>query len=133
MRGAGSVIFAGVLLMVIGTLDIIYGIAAIAESKFFVNDTTFVFSSLNTWGWITLILGVISITAAFSLFVGGLYGRIWAIFAATLVAIGALLDVGGAHPWWWLGVFAVAIVVIHGLIVFESEPEPYQTSSPGQP
>ena len=122
-------IFAGVLLMVIGTLDIIYGIAAIAESKFFVNDTTFVFSSLNTWGWITLILGVISITAAFSLFVGGLYGRIWAIFAASIVAIGALLDVGGAHPWWALGVFAVCIVVIHGLIVFEKEPEPY----PGQP
>jgi hypothetical protein len=126
------VIFAGVLLMVIGTLDIIYGIAAISESKFFVNDTKFVFSDLNTWGWITLILGVISVTAAFSLFVGGLYGRIIAIFAASLVAIGALLDVGGEHPWWSLGVFAVCIVVLHGLIVYE-EPEPYEASPTAQP
>jgi hypothetical protein len=122
VRGAGSVLFAGILLMVIGTLDIVYGIAAISESKFFVNDTQFVFSSLNTWGWITLILGVIAITAAFSLFVGGLYGRVIGIFAASIAAIGALLDVGGAHPWWALGVFAVCIVIIHGLVVYE-EPE----------
>ena len=59
MRGAGSALFAGIMLMLIGTLDIIYGIAAISDSKFFVNDTTYVFSSLHTWGWITLILGVI--------------------------------------------------------------------------
>jgi hypothetical protein len=119
VRGAGSALFAGIMLTVVGTLDIIYGIAAISESKFFVNDTTFVFSSLNTWGWITLILGIIMISAAFSLFAGGLYGRIIGIFAASLGAIGALLNVGGAHPWWSLGVFAVCIVIIHGLAVYE--------------
>ena len=107
------------MLMLIGTLDIIYGIAAISDSKFFVNDTTYVFSSLHTWGWITLILGVIALTAAFSLFAGGLYGRIIGIAAASLAAIGALLDVGGAHPWWALGEFAVCLIVIHGLAVYE--------------
>jgi hypothetical protein len=122
MRGAGSVIFAGVLLLIAGTLDVIYGIAAVSDAKFFVNDTQFVFSSLHTWGWITIILGVIELTAAFSLFAGGLYGRLIGIAAATIGAVGALLNVGGSHPWWSLGVFAICLVVIHGLLVF-GEPE----------
>jgi hypothetical protein len=122
MRGVGSALFAGILLMVAGTLNIIYGIAAVSDAKFFVNDTQFVFSTLHTWGWITIILGIIELTAAFSLFAGGLYGRIIGIGAATIGAIGALLDVGGAHPWWSLGVFAICLIVIHGLAVL-GEPE----------
>jgi len=108
--------------MVAGVLNIVYGIAAVGNSKFFVNDTYFVFSSLHTWGWITIILGAIELTAAFSLFAGNVYGRVVGIVAATLGAIGALLDVGGAHPWWSLGVFAVCLICIHGLFVL-GEPE----------
>src|SRR6476646_7376284 len=96
VRGVGSALFAGILLLVAGTLNIIYGIAAVSDSKFFVNDTQFVFSSLHTWGWITIILGIIEITAAFSLFVGGLWGRVVGITAASIGAVGALLNVGGA-------------------------------------
>jgi hypothetical protein len=117
MRGVGSALFVGILLMVAGVLNIIYGIAAVGDAHFYVNDTQFVFSSLHTWGWITIILGVIQLTAAFSLFGGGVYGRIVGIAAATLGAIGALLNVGGAHPWWALGVFAICLVCIHGLAV----------------
>jgi hypothetical protein len=122
MRGVGSALFVGILLMIAGVLNIIYGIAAVGNASFFVNDTQYVFSSLHTWGWITIILGVIELTAAFSLFAGGTYGRVIGIVAATLGAIGALLDVGGAHPWWALGVFAICLVCIHGLLVL-GEPE----------
>ena len=63
-RVTGWWIFAGILLSIAGVLNIIWGIAAIAESHF-VTDTGahYVFSSLNTWGWITLILGVLEILA----------------------------------------------------------------------
>jgi len=122
MRGVGSALFVGILLMIAGVLNIIYGIAAVGNASFFVNDTQFVFSSLHTGGWITIILGVIELTAAFSLFAGNTYGRVVGIVAATLGAIGALLDVGGAHPWWSLGVFAICLVCIHGLLVL-GEPE----------
>jgi hypothetical protein len=122
MRGVGSALFAGILLMMAGTLNIIYGIAAVGNASFFVNDTQYVFSSLHTWGWITIILGVIQLTAAFSLFAGGIYGRVIGIVAATIGAVGALLNVGGGHPWWSLGVFAICLIVIHGLAVL-GEPE----------
>jgi hypothetical protein len=117
MRGVGSALFVGILLLVAGVLNIVYGIAAVGDAHFYVNDTAFVFSSLHTWGWITIILGVIQLTAGFSLFAGGTYGRVIGLAAATLGAIGALLDVGGAHPWWSLGVFAICLVCIHGLAV----------------
>ncbi len=117
MRGVGSALFVGILLLVAGVLNIVYGIAAVGDAHFYVNDTQFVFSTLHTWGWITIILGVIQLSAAFSLFGGGAYGRVVGIVAATLGAIGALLDVGGAHPWWSLGIFAICLVCIHGLAV----------------
>ena len=117
MRGVGSAVFVGILLMVAGILNIIYGIAAVGDSHFYVNDTGYLVSSLHTWGWITIILGVIELTASFSLLGGGAYGRMVGIFAATLGAVGALLDVGGSHPWWALGIFAICLLCIHGLVV----------------
>jgi hypothetical protein len=122
MRGAGRVVFAAILLVIAGTLNIIYGIGAISDANFFTSNTQYVFSSLHTWGWITLILGVIQLTAGFSLFGGGAYGRVIGIAAATLGAIGALLSVGGAYPFWSLGIFALCVIVIHGLVVY-GEPE----------
>jgi hypothetical protein len=109
---SGWVTFAAVLLVIGGVLNIIYGIAAIGDSNFFVNDQKYILSGLHTWGWVTLILGVIQLTAAFSLFGGGLYGRIIGIGAASLSAIAALLSIP-AYPFWSLAIFALDIVIIH--------------------
>jgi hypothetical protein len=109
---AGWVTFAGVMLLIGGVLNVIYGIAAIGDSSFFVNEQKYILSNLNTWGWITLILGVIQLFAAFSLWSGSLYGRIIGIGAAGLSAIGALLSIP-AYPFWSLAIFAIDIVIIH--------------------
>ena len=93
VRGLGRAIFAAVLLLIGGVLNIIYGIAAISNAKFFVGHKTYVFGDLKTWGWITLILGVIELLAAASLFGGGGFGRWFGIFAASLVAIESLLEI----------------------------------------
>ena len=122
VRGAGRAMFAAILLLVAGTLNIIYGIAAIDGAHFYDDSTRYIFSSLNTWGWIIVVLGVIQLTAAFSLFGGGAYGRVVGIAAATIGAIGALLSIGGAFPFWSLGIFALCVIVIHGLVVY-GEPE----------
>jgi len=117
------VTFAGVLLIIAGALNVIYGIAAISEAHFFTDaDTHFVLSGLNTWGWITVILGVIELTGGFSLLSGNAYGRVIGVIAASFGAIGSLLGVAGAYPFWSLGVFALCVIVLHGLIVY-GEPE----------
>ena len=125
MRGFGRALFVAILLLIAGTLNIIYGSAAVGNAHFF-SGTQYVFSSLHTWGWITIIVGVIELTAGFSLFAGGAYGRVIGIIAASIGALESLLSIGGAHPWWSIGIFALCIYVLYGLIVFGSE-EPAQT------
>lgn len=107
-------VFAGVLLLIAGVLNVIYGIAAIGDSKFFTEDVTYIISGLHTWGWILLIIGVLELVAAFSLFSGGEFGRWFGIFVASLNAIGALLSIP-AYPFWSLAIFALAIIIIYKL------------------
>lgn len=121
VRGLGRAIFAAVLLLIGGVLNIIYGIAGISNSKFFVHNSKYVFGSLHTWGWVTLILGVIELLAAASLFGGGTFGRWFGIFAASLVAIEALLELPES-PFLAIAIFALSIYIIHGLLVY-GDPE----------
>src|SRR3954447_6376278 len=109
---SGWVTFAGVMLLIAGVLNIIYGIAALGDSSFFLANTRFILSNLNTWGWVTLILGIFQFFAAFSLWSGNLYGRIVGIAAAGLSAIAALMSIP-AYPFWSLAIFALDIVIIH--------------------
>ena len=78
-RGLGRAVFAAVLLMIGGVLNIVYGIAAIGNSSFFTHHTHYVFGSLKTWGWVTLILGILEVLASLSLFQGGDFGRYFGI------------------------------------------------------
>lgn len=117
MRGQGRAVFVAILLLIAGVLNVIYGIGAISNAKFWVGENHFVLASLHTWGWITLILGIVEIFAGFSLFAGGAFGRVIGLVAASLGAIGALLAIGGATPFWALGIFALCVICIHGLVV----------------
>ena len=123
MRGAGRATFAAILLLIAGTLNIIYGIGALDSANIFTNDKRYIFTNLNTMGWVLIVLAVIQLTGGFSLLAGNTYGRVIGIIGGTLGAIGALLSFGGAYPWWSLAIFALCVYVVHGLIVYgESEP-----------
>ena len=119
MRGAGRVVFVAVLLLIVGTLNIIYGIGAVADANFYVNDTRYILTNLHAMGWVLIILGVIQLTAGFSLMAGNAWGRIIGVIAGSLGAIGALLSMGDHHPFWELGIFALCVWIVYGLIVFD--------------
>jgi hypothetical protein len=112
------VIFAATLLLILGFLNIVYGIGALDDANYFTNDTRFVLSNLNTLGWVLIILGLIQLTGGFSLWAGNAYGRVIAIIGGSLGAIGALFSIGGANPWWSLCVFALCIYVVHGILIY---------------
>ena len=118
MRGTGRVVFAATLLILVGFINVIYGIGALDDASIFVNDTRFVLDNLNTLGWVLIILGVIQLSGGFSLMAGHTYGRMLGILGGTLGALGALLSIGGANPWWSLAVFALCVYVVHGIVVF---------------
>ena len=117
MRGAGRATFAGVLLLIAGTINIVYGIGALDSANIYANDTRYIFTNLNTMGWVLIILGVIQLTGGFSLMAGNIYGRVIGLVGASLGAIGALLSIGGSNPWWSLAIFALCIYIIQGILV----------------
>jgi hypothetical protein len=119
IKGLGRAMFAAVLLMIGGVLNVIWGIAAIGNSNFFMHNQHYVFGSLKTWGWITLILGVLEILASISLFGGGGFGRWFGIAVGAFVAIDALLDIP-AYPFWSLATFALSLWIIYGLVIFDA-------------
>jgi hypothetical protein len=108
-------ILAGVLLAISAALNIIWGIAAISESHFFALNTHYILTDLKTWGWITLILGVVQGLAALSLWSGNAFGRWFGAATAALVAIDALMDIP-AYPFWSLCVFALSLFLLYELI-----------------
>ncbi|MFL5862252.1 MAG: hypothetical protein ACJ780_15965 [Solirubrobacteraceae bacterium] len=127
VKGTGRVIFAATLLLIGCVLNVIYGIAAISQSHFFTAHAHFVFGDLKTWGWVTLILGVLEGFAGVSLFTGGTFGRWFAMVAASLAAIIALLDIPAA-PFWSLAVFGLSLWIIHGLVLYGETQPAYEES-----
>ena len=121
MRGVGRAIFAATLLMIVGVINIIYGIGALDDARIFVGDQRYVFTNLSTMGWVLIILGIVQLTGAFSLISGNTYGRIIGLVGAGFGAIGALFSIGGNNPWWSLAVFLLCIYVVYGIIVYGSE------------
>ena len=116
-RGGSAIILAGTFLMLGGVLNVIYGIAAVSNSKFFVNETKFIFSDLKTWGWIVLIIGILELFASFSLLSGKSFGRWVGLVVGSLSAISALLSIS-AYPLWSLAIFALSLWIIYGLAVY---------------
>ena len=123
MRGSGRVVFAAIMLVVVGVINIMYGIGALDDANVFVNDKRFVLDNLNTLGWVLIALGVLQLTGGFSLMSGNTYGRWIGVIAGSLGAIGALLSIGGTYPWWSLGVFFLCVYIVHGILVFGEDEE----------
>ena len=121
MRGTGRAAFAATLLLIVGTINVIYGIGALDNANIFAGGQRFVLSNLNTLGWVTIILGLIQLGGGFSLLAGNTFGRVIAIVGAGLGAIGALLSISGANPWWSLAVFFLCIYIIHGIFILGTD------------
>jgi hypothetical protein len=129
MRGTGRATFAGILLLIGGTLNVIYGIGALDSANIFVGDRRFILDDLSTLGWVLVALGVLQFSGGFSLLSGNTYGRVIGITAGSLGAIGALLSIGGAYPWWSLASFFLCVWVVYGIVVLGQDERSYATSA----
>ena len=116
MRGTGRATFAAILLLIVGTLNIIYGIGALDSANIFTANQRFILTNLNTLGWVLVILGIVQLTGGISLLAGNTYGRVIGIIGGSLGAIGALFSIGDGNPWWSLAVFALCVYIVHGIV-----------------
>ena len=116
-RGYGWVVFAGVLLLIAGTLNTIEGIAAIGNANFFVHNTHYVVGSLKTWGWIVLCIGVIELAVGLGVFAKNQFSRWTGVLILSLNCITQLLMIP-AYPFWSLTIFTMDILAIYGLIAY---------------
>ncbi|HEU4700915.1 MAG TPA: hypothetical protein VFS37_00420 [Conexibacter sp.] len=114
--GYGWVIFAGTMLLIVGILNVIYGIAAIDDANFYVNGANYVISDLNTWGWVVLLTGAAQVLTAFGVWARNTFATWAGIGFACLNAIGVLLMLP-AYPLLSLSLFAVDVLIVYGLAV----------------
>jgi hypothetical protein len=120
-RGYGWVIFAGIMIMIAGTLNFIYGIAAISESHFYVANTRFVISDLNTWGWVVMLLGVLQFCTALAIWAQQGWARWVGVFVAGVNSIIQLIFLP-AYPFLSLSIFTLDILVVYGLVAYGGRP-----------
>jgi len=118
-HGYGLIIFASVLLLVIGFWNMIYGITAIAQSHVFAANAHYVFGSLRTWGWITLAFAILQLAAGCGVLLGNQLARWFAVAVTGLNAIDHMFFLQ-AYPFWSMVIIAMNVVALYGLCAYGS-------------
>jgi hypothetical protein len=121
-KGAGWVLFAAIMFAVAAGLNLIWGIAAVSNAHFFVANTHYILSDLNTWGWVAIAFAAVDALAALSIWRGGSFGRWFGIVAAGVAVLVAMLSIP-AYPFWSLTLVALYVLVIYGLAAHGDKPQ----------
>ena len=119
--GAGWKLFAGIMIILVGTFNVIDGLVAITNVNYFKNlaggnlelPAT---NNIKTWGWVVLILGAVLILSGFLIFIGNMFGRVIGVLAASANAIVQLAYLPH-YPLWSFTMILVDILVIWGIVV----------------
>ena len=116
---AGWIGFAGMVLLIIGFIDIFQGLIALFEDEYFVvTRAGFLAVDLTTWGWVLLIWGVLLCVAGIGLGAGQTWARWFAIVVVSLNVFAQLGFLGNSqYPLWALTALTLNIVVLYALTV----------------
>jgi hypothetical protein len=118
-RGFGLIIFAAVLLAVVGFFNLLDGIAAIANAHIFTANAHYVVGDLRAWGWVVTILGGLQIIAAAGVLAGNQLARWFGVAVVGLNLIGQMFFIP-AYPFWSLMIIGADIVALWALCVYGS-------------
>jgi len=109
------VMFCASMIGLLSILNLIHGIAAVSDSKFFVGEVQFVLGGLKSWGWVLILVAVAQGAASLAI-AGQLAGARWV--GVGIVAVNAVIQllILPAYPWWGAMLFALDVLVIYGLV-----------------
>ena len=116
-RGGGLLVFAAVLLGVLGLFNLLDGISAVAKSSFFVAGARFVVGDLRAWGWTVLIHGALQLLAAFGVMVGNQFARWFGVAVLALNAVAQMAFIP-SYPFWSLLIIAIDVVGLYALCAY---------------
>jgi hypothetical protein len=117
----GLTAFAAVMLLIAGVLDVMRGIAAIAEDDIFLTTPNYVYEfDLTSWGWIHLILGAVALIVSAGLFQTSTWARVAGVGIASLIIIANFLSLP-YYPAWSIVMIAVSGFVIWALCVVRKD------------
>ena len=114
---AGWITFAGVMMLVIGTLDFFEGLIAVVRDNYYViQGSQLIVFDTTTWGWITMIWGIALVLVGLALWSGAGWARWLSIILVSLNVLGQLSWLGAsAYPLWSLVIITLNIIVIFAL------------------
>lgn len=119
VRGAGGALFAGVLLVVAGLLQSFQGLAAVMKGSFFVTPQDyFIVTSVSTWGWIHMGIGMLVMITGLAVLSGAGWARVVGIILACASIVSNFLYIP-YYPLWSIVVIAIGLWVIHSLAVYK--------------
>jgi hypothetical protein len=119
---SGWVVFAALMMMLVGSLNFFYGLGAVLnDDVVVVGGHGLIIADLTTWGWVTLILGLIVGFTGFGLLAGSGAARWAAVFFVTLNAISQVW-IFPAAPLWAFIVILVDVVILYHLTARWTEP-----------
>ena len=118
--GAGWIAFAGIILVIVGAIDVIWGFLAILEDEYVkATPQGLAIIDVTGWGWLTLLWGCLLVLAGIALVGGAGWARWFAIVGASIGAIGQMAYMANypqAYPLWNITVLALQIIVIYALV-----------------
>lgn len=118
----GAVVFAGVMMVMVGVFHVLAGLAAIVDDEFYVAAPNYVYDlDVTGWGWIHLIAGVIIAAAGVAVWSGQLWARLVGIWLASLSLIANFLFIP-YYPVWSMLMIAIDVLVIYALAVAGRRP-----------
>ena len=116
IEGHGRLIFASVLLMVLGLFNLLDGIAAVARSHVFIANAHYLIGDLHIWGWVALIFAALQVLAGVRVLTGNQFPRWFGVAVVALNSFGQFFFIP-AYPFWSLTIIAVDMVALYGLCV----------------
>jgi len=118
----GWVVFAGMMMIMLGCFQAIEGLVALFKDTYYVVRPSglLVHVDYTTWGWVHLAIGVIAALAGFGLLAGNMLARVVGVGIAALSAIVNMAFIS-AYPIWSIIIIAVDVVVIFAICVHGRE------------
>jgi len=116
--GAGWKIFAGLMILVVGTINVFDGIVGLTQQNYikqFTNGQLPITNNIKTWSWVVLIIGVVMILAGLLIFSGNMFGSVVGVLVASLNLLIQLAYLNH-NPFWSFTMILIDLLVIYGLV-----------------